>query len=214
MSIEKKINLAILDDHQIVVDGLHLLIDGTENIIIKCKSTDGFFILNEIQKNEIDVLITDIMMPKIDGFEIAIRAKKIRPQIKIIILSMNGEGSYIHKLLEQNCIDGYLLKTADKYTLIEAIKAVYNNESYFTDEIVNEINSFKKLKNKINEIHLTPRELEIIKYISNGYTNKQMANELFLSERTIETHRKNIFRKTNLHTVPALIAFAQKQKLI
>ncbi|MBL7765317.1 MAG: response regulator transcription factor [Chitinophagaceae bacterium] len=208
------IRIAILDDHQIVIDGLKLLLAGQENFQIVSEHTRGYDLLETLKQKKIDLVLTDIMMPDMDGYEVAIRIKKDFPEVKVLALSMNGEGVLVDKMIEQADIAGYLLKTSDKKELIQAIEEVSRGNTYFAKEILSELKSFQKIKKENEQINLTTREIEIIQCIAQDLSNKQIADQLFISERTVETHRKNIFRKTNIHSAMSLVDFAKKRKII
>lgn len=210
----QQIKIAILDDHQIVIDGLKLLLSSDASCKICIESTDGLQLLESLKHQSVDILISDIMMPSLNGYEVALMVKQHFPSIKIIALSMNGEGDIIYKMIEEADIKGYLLKTANKETLLQAIKKVASGGLFFPDEILQALERTTSQKKEAEQIHLTARELEIIRYISLDYTNKQMAGEMFISERTIETHRKNIFRKTQTHSVVALLELVRRLHLL
>jgi two-component system, NarL family, nitrate/nitrite response regulator NarL len=208
------IKLALLDDHQIVIDGLKLLLEGMQSIHIVAESTDGNELLAQFHLLEVDILLTDVMMPAIDGFEMSLKMREQFPDVKIIALSMNGEGPLVDKMILEAKIDGYLLKTANRNELLKAIEVVAEGDTYFAQEIIDELHLYSKIKKQNEEVHLTARELEIITCIAKDLSNKQIADQLFISERTVETHRKNIFRKTDIHSAIGLIEYAKKQKLI
>lgn len=208
------IKIAILDDHQIVIDGLKLLLSSHDQFQIVSESNSGFEMLDMLEVNPVDILLTDVMMPNIDGFEVAMRVKAQFPDIKVVALTMNGEGVLIDKMIEQAEIAGYLLKTIDKKELVNALETIHKGIRYFSDEIMNELELYQKIKKENENIHLTSREIEIIKCIAENLSNKQIADKLFISERTVETHRKNIFRKTDIHTAIGLIEFAKKRMII
>ena len=206
--------IAILDDHQIVIEGLKLLLSSQEQFQIVHESTDGFEMIEKIIQNPIDILLTDIMMPNIDGFEVAMMMKEKCPNVKVVALTMNGDGMLVDKMIEQADIAGYLLKTIDKNELVFALENIYKGNKYIPDEVLEELKTFQKIKKENENINLTAREIEIIRFIAQDMSNKQIATTLFISERTVETHRKNIFRKTGMHSVIGLIEFVKKRKLI
>ena len=127
---------------------------------------------------------------------------------------MNGDGPLIEKMIEEANVSAYLLKTANKSELLEAIEAVSEDDTYFSKEIIEELHAYTKIKRANQSMNLTAREIEIIRCIAQDLSNKQIAEKLFISERTVETHRKNIFRKIDIHSVVGLIDFAKKRKLI
>lgn len=208
------IQIAILDDHQIVIDGLKLLLSSNKNFEIIHESNNGFQMIEKLMNTPVDILLTDIMMPDMDGFEVAMMLQEKCPEIKVIALTMNGEGSLIHKMMEQTQIVAYLLKTIDKNELIHAIEWIHAGNTYFPNEILEELEAFKKIKKETDSLNLTAREIEIIKCIARDMSNKQIAEELFISERTVETHRKNVFRKTDIHSAIGLVEFAKKRMII
>jgi two-component system nitrate/nitrite response regulator NarL len=208
------IRIAILDDHQIVIDGLRLLLENQAHFEIVGQFNRGQELLDALATLKADIVITDILMPEMDGLEVAMRLKDQFPEIKVIALSMNGEGPLAEKMIEQAQVAGYVLKTTNKSELTEAIESVYAGDTFYAKEILDELNSFRKIKQENESINLTIREIEIIQCIASDLTNKQIADQLFISERTVETHRKNIFRKTNIHSAVGLVEFARKRKLI
>lgn len=206
--------IAILDDHQIVIDGLKLLLSDHTHFKIAAEFTKGNDLLKHLTNNKIDIVLTDIMMPDMDGYEVAMRIKNDYPNVRVVALSMNGEGMLIDKMIEDANVAGYLLKTTDKKELLLALENVSLGKNYFSEEIQHELHTYQKIKKENEAINLTSRELEIIKCISNDMSNKQIADNLYISERTVETHRKNIFRKTGVHSAIGLIEFAKKRKII
>lgn len=208
------ISIAILDDHQIVIDGLKLLLSDHAQFQIKSEYNRGIDLLTGLATEPVDIVLTDIMMPDMDGYEVALQIKKEFPDIKVVALSMNGDGLLVDQMIENAGVLGYLLKTTDKKELVLALETVSQGEPYFSKEILSELQTYKKIKKENEAIHLTSREIDIIKCIAEDLTNKQIADKLFISERTVETHRKNIFRKTDMHSALGLIEFAKKRKII
>ncbi len=209
-----RIKVAIVDDHPIVIDGLKLLLSKEEFLDIVFTTTDGFELLNYIETNSVDILLTDIVMPNMSGLELGILVRKKNAAIHIIALSMNGEGAIISDMINQANIKGYLLKTSNREQLVNAIVTVANGGNSFDDEVLLELTNFDNINIEKQQIHLTAREIEIIKLIAMASNNKQIAQLLFISERTVETHRKNIFRKTNTHSVVSLLEYIRKLKII
>lgn len=211
---KQNINIAIVDDHQIVIDGITALLKGHSNIKIISTHTSPIQCIEFLKTNNIDILLTDVMMPDMNGYEFAKYVKEHHSQIKILALSMSGEGSLVNKMISDADIKGYALKNIGKADLIEAIEKIALGGIYFTDEVLEELMQIDKIKKENDDAHLTTREIEIIKLIEEEKNNKQIAELLFISERTVETHRKNIFRKTNTNSVLSLIKYAYHHKLI
>ncbi|HMZ45451.1 MAG TPA: response regulator transcription factor [Chitinophagaceae bacterium] len=209
-----KINIAIVDDHQIVIDGIVALLTGYHSINIVATSTSGLVMLEILQSKKVQILLTDIMMPAISGQDLAKQVKANFPEIKILALSMSGQGHIVSKMIEDADIAGYVLKNIGKDELFHAIENIANGGVYFSQEVLNELQHFTSLKKENETINLTVREIEIIKLIEKEFSNKEIANELFISERTVETHRKNIFRKTGTSGIVGLLKYAYEHKLI
>ncbi len=214
MSVEK-IKLAIVDDHQIVIDGLHSLLKGYDQFEIVLESNHPETIPQQLRKQQVDILLTDVMMPGMTGVELARQVKKEFPDIRIIALSMNGEGSLVNQMIDESDISGYLLKNIGQTEFISALNKIAAGGIYFSDDVLQEmLKASERKKQTDEEARLTHREVEIVRLIEKEYSNKKIAEELFLSERTVETHRKNIFRKTKTNSVIGLIKYAYEHKLI
>jgi len=206
--------LAIVDDHQIVIDGLRSLLKGHKQYEIILESNHPEQLVEALRRNQPDILLTDVMMPTLSGVELARQVRKEFPEVKIIALSMNGEGSLVNQMIDESDISGYLLKNIGQTEFLKALDKVAAGGIYFSEEVLQEMLKAGERKKETAENHLTNREIEIVRLIEKEYSNKQIAEELFLSERTVETHRKNIFRKTKTNSVIGLIKYAYEHKLI
>ena len=209
-----KISLAIVDDHQIVIDGLKSLLQGHEKFFVSFECTDPLQMLEHLGRNQVDILLTDVMMPGMNGAELSKEVHKQFPEIKILALSMSGQGDLVNQMIEDSDIAGYVLKNIGKQELIKALGKISAGGIYFSDEVLEEMLKASDKKRTTEEAHLTIREIEIIRLIEKEYGNKKIADSLFLSERTVETHRKNIFRKTKTSSLIGLIKYAYEHKLI
>ena len=209
-----KISLGLVDDHQIVIDGLMSLLRGNDKFQVAFATTDPREVIEKIRLTPIDILLTDILMPVLPGNELAKQVKKAFPSVKILALSMNGQGELIHDMITESDISGYVLKNVGKQELTLAIEKIASGEVYFSEEVLEELKRTNEQRKKTQGTHLTAREIEIIRLIEKELNNKQIAEALFISERTVETHRKNIFRKTNTNSVIGLVKFAYQHKLI
>lgn len=208
------IKLAIVDDHQIVVDGLLSLLENIPDFKVVISTTSANEILRLLPDNEIDVLLTDIMMPEMSGQQLAQQVKQIYPSIKIFALSMISDGSVVDIMINDADISGYVLKNIGKEELSLAIKKIASGGIYFSEPILGELEKFSNQKKHNQEIHISAREIEIIKLIEKEYSTKDIAKLLCISERTVETHRKNILRKTNTGSVLGIIKYAYRHRLI
>lgn len=204
-----ELTIYIADDHPIVVDGLIEILHSRSKWAIKGIAYDGEQLINLIINNGIaDVIILDINMPKMNGIQCTEWIKKRYPLAKVIILTMFPEKTYIDQLVKIGA-DGCLLKSRGSKDLLDAIERVSSNRSYF-DSIKDFVNENKGRP----EYKLSEREIEIIRLIVTGLTSAEIAQQLFLSEHTIKTHRKNIFKKLNLNHVSQLSSFAINNNLL
>ncbi len=208
------VKIAIVDDHQIVIDGLKSLLSKNDKFRVTLSSTRAKEMLLQLQNEEVDILITDIMMPDMDGMELALEVKKNFPLIKIIALSMNGQAADVNQMIRESDISGYMLKNIGQVELLAALQKVASGSVYFSKEIMEEMLMAEVSNVKKDKPNLTQREIEIIRLIEKEQNNREIATTLFISERTVETHRKNIFRKVNATSLLGLVKYAYEHKLI
>jgi two-component system nitrate/nitrite response regulator NarL len=210
----EKITLALVDDHRIVIDGLISMLKGHDTFQFAFATTDPREVVEKLHEQPVDVLLTDIMMPGLNGNMLAKKVRESFPDIKILALSMSGEGDVINEMINDADISGYVLKNIGKQELIRAIEKIAGGNVYFSDEVIEELKRTSMRRKQNEDAHLTDREVEIIRLIEKEYNNRQIAEALFISERTVETHRKNIFRKTNTNSVIGLVKYAYEHKLV
>ncbi len=212
--VSNRIKIAIVDDHQIVIDGIVALLYGHKELEVVAMDTSAQNMLLRMADMKIDLLLTDIMMPEMNGHDFATAVRKKYPETKILALSMSGQGELVDGMINQADINGYVLKNISKQELLNAIQKIANGGIYFSEEVLNELAAFSQTRKEEEKVQLTVREKEIIQLMEKEYSNKQIADELFISERTVETHRKNIFRKTSTNSVLGLIKYAYQHKII
>ncbi|WP_312766460.1 response regulator transcription factor [Epilithonimonas sp.] len=197
------IHIGIVDDHQLFLDGIRSILSAQADLNIVFAVDNAKDALHHIQKQTIDILITDISMPEISGLELIHQVKEKSPHIKIIVMS-----SFQNMGTKHN-IDAYLLKTTPKEKLIHVVQDLYfKNQKYYYSPAID----FQDIQFKKNI--LSPREKEIVVAISKGYSNTEISQMLFISVNTVETHRKNIFFKLNVTSTAQLIAIAIKLGMI
>lgn len=211
---KRKIKVALVDDHQIVIDGLLSLLKGTDSVELVFSTTRPEEVIGLLQLHPVDILLTDIMMPVIPGNELAKKVRKEFPDLRILALSMSGQGELVNEMISEADISGYVLKNIGKQELVTALEKIADGGIYFSEEVIRELKNSDRRKKQAEEAHLTEREIEIIRLIEKEYNNRQIADALFISERTVETHRKNIFRKTNTNSVIGLVKFAYEHRLV
>jgi DNA-binding NarL/FixJ family response regulator len=209
-----KISLALVDDHQIVIDGLMALLKGEHRYQFAFATTQPKEVVEKLKTCQVDVLLTDVMMPEMPGNVLAKEVRKQFPGIKILALSMSGQGDIVNEMINDADISGYVLKNIGKNELVTAIEKIAGGGIYFSEAVLEELKKISERKKENEQAHLTDREVEIIRLIEKEYSNKQIAETLFISERTVETHRKNIFRKTETNSVVGLVKYAYEHRLI
>lgn len=209
-----KISLAIVDDHQLVIDGLKSLLNGHDNFAVVAECTQPVEMLQQLRNLHVDILLTDVMMPVMNGAELSKQVREQFPHIKILALSMSGQGDLVNQMIDEANISGYVLKNIGKQEFVTALTKISDGGIYFSQDVLTEMTKASEVRKENVEINLTGREIEIIKLIEKEFSNKKIADTLFLSERTVETHRKNIFRKTKTSSVIGLIKYAYEHKLI
>lgn len=201
----------LTDDHAMLLGGLIKVLSAEDDFEVIGSAGTVRETLDSLTQKTPDLLITDYNLPDDDGLTLVRRVKQKYPSIKIIVLSMHDEAHLVKEILKEG-INGYILKKDSHNELVNAVRAVKQDKVYLSSDINTML--MKGLNGSEEQRLLTDREREILKLIAKEYTNKDMAEELFISERTVETHRKNIFRKTGTNNLVGLIKFAYANNLI
>lgn len=214
VSVEKK-RIYIVDDHQIMIDGIKALLGMSKAFEVVGEQTNPLKAVDAIPEKKADILITDISMKEMSGIELARKMRASMPDLKILALSMYSDRETISEMLLAG-INGYVLKNTGMEELIAALTKISMGQQFFSDDVTAEMmKTFSQPKAESKDVvNLTSREREIVKLIAEEYSNAQIGDKLFISERTVETHRKNIFRKTNTKSVAGLVKFAISNNLI
>lgn len=208
-----EIKLIIADDHELFRNGLAELLRKHDDIKIVKSVADGLELMKLINNQfEADIVLLDITMPNMDGFEVLKELKALDTTIKPIVISMHNDGNYIAKCAKLGAY-GYLLKNTDESELILAIRSVTKGKKYFSAEISEKMINFMATQS-ISENILSNKETEVLGLLAKGLTTKEIANQLFVSSRTIETHRANILKKLEVKNTAELIKKAAKMNLI
>ena len=208
-----EIKLIIADDHDLFRNGLVELLKKHDDIKIVKSVDDGFEFLKVIQQGiDADIVLLDLTMPKMDGFDVLKELKNLEAKIKPIVISMHSTGNYIAKCAKMGAY-GYLLKNTDESELIFAIRTVYKGKKYFNAEISEKMINFMSAQS-VSEGVLSKKENEVLGLISKGFTTKEIAAKLFVSTRTIETHRNSILKKLEVKNTAELIKKATEINLI
>ena len=207
--------LVLVDDHQMFLDGLEMILSSQADFHIVGTARDGWQALSIIEEQKPDVILSDLNMPEMDGLELVKRLKQKFPEIKVLVLSMMNDKETVSSIMDVEA-EGFILKNSNKADLVKAVKAVYAGDTYYSNEILTIMLSRYQRKARQEEAKklLTERELEILQLVAEEMTSEKIAEKLFISPRTVETHRKNILAKTQANTLIGLIKFAVKNDLI
>ncbi|MEX0844472.1 MAG: response regulator transcription factor [Balneolaceae bacterium] len=211
------IRIGIVDDHEIVRDGIKLLLEDEPGFEITFMAQHGKEGLEYCKSQEVDIVIMDITMPVMDGIEATNIIKEQYPDVKVLALTMLSEDQHIRKMIKAGA-SGYIFKSSGKKELIKAINTIINGQHYFsegaTQSILQELVNPVVTKHKdAEDVHITERELEILKLIVNEYTNQEIAEKLFVSVRTVDAHRRNLLQKTGAKNTAGLVKYAIKNQL-
>jgi DNA-binding NarL/FixJ family response regulator len=212
MNILKKINIVLVDDHQILRDGLKSLIEQKSNLHIIGEAADGRSAIKLCAKLLPDVVITDVAMAGLNGIEAARQIHKNHPNIKIIGLSMHANKKFIQGMFKAGGY-AYLLKDGDTDELITAITTVMQNKKYLSKNLNQNYLKFLHESNVVQEKKISSRETEVLQLLAEGKTSKEIGDLLFLSSKTVDVHRNNLMKKLDLHTIPELTKYAIREGL-
>jgi DNA-binding NarL/FixJ family response regulator len=209
------VNILLVDDHQMFIDGIKALLRNEKHFKIIDEALSGKTALEKIKSNEVDILITDISMPEMNGIELTKIVKKDYPQIKILVLSMYNDTNVANEIMMSEA-EGFILKNTGKQELVSALESIANDGTFYSREVLLSMMAHLK-KEKISEEEtapLTDRELEILQLICEELSSEQIAEKLFISKRTVDTHRQHIYEKTRCKTIISLIKFALRHNLV
>jgi len=215
----KNTKILIVDDHEVVRDGLKNILSSLDNTIIIGEASNGEEAVKMYMTLKPDVVIMDISMPGVSGIEATRIIKQKDPDAKILILTMHDNQEYLNQIIRSGA-KGFILKNTDKQELLEAVQTVTRGENFFSKDISkliieNYIRSAKENENKThNEVPLTKREIEVLKLIASGHSNQQIANILYISYNTVDTHRKNIMHKLAIKNTAGLVRYAIEKGLV
>jgi len=206
------IKIFIADDHKLVRDGLRALFESQKDIYVVGDAGDGEQTLRGIKKYKPDIVLLDIAMPKMNGLEICNVIHDNFPEMKILIITMFNDEDTIFKAIDIG-VDGFIPKHSAAAEVIKAIQTIAQGKHYISKSIPKSvINKLKDPNNCIDQI--SDREIEIIKYLAQGMTTNEIADKIYRSWRTVETHRKNIMKKLGVKNTPSLVKRAIECNLV
>lgn len=216
------IDILIVDDHKIIRDGIKALLRTSDDIRIVGECSDGSQVLDALNEYEnVDIVLMDINMPEMNGLQATEAVLRDFPTVKVVALTMYNEDSYISKILNLGA-SGYILKNTGKQELLDALYKIKEGGNYFSEEVTQQMMSrFMNKKQKRESSRpseevlerLTEREKEVLRLISMEYTNHEIAEQLSVSSRTIDSHRRNLLQKLDVKNTAGLVRFALQNGL-
>lgn len=215
---EKIIKVLVIDDHQLIIDGLKSILEDEETVLFAGGANNMEEAMNFLETNEVDVVLADISMPEHNGIELTRKILEQYPGIKVLALTMHEDIRMISGMIDAGA-SGYLLKRTNMTEVLDAIQLIAEGQKYLGHE-VQAILMDDLVHREAGQVaaeesnRLTGREKEVLNLVAKELSNEEIANKLFISERTVETHRRNIFTKTNTRTIIGLIKYAIRNGLI
>jgi len=214
------IRIIIADDHKMFREGLKEILGKEKHIVIVDEAGDGTETLKKMKQHKPDLVLMDIDMPEINGIETTRKILSEHPETRVLVLSMHSDSKYILSMLEAGA-KGYILKTSGKEEMIAAINTIANGDSYFSNQVSSRIREqLQRNKKRQNmptpyeHTPLTPREYEVLKMIAMEYSNPEIAEKLYISIRTVDTHRRNLLEKLGAKNTAGLVKYALKMGLL
>lgn len=211
------VRLLIVDDHQIVLDSLRMLFDTIENISVLMTFTDSRNVLAYLENHDVDIVISDLHMPHLSGIDLTLVLRARFPSLKILLLTMAEDATHIREAIKAG-INGYILKKSGREELEKAIYTLMSGRKYYSEAVIEEL-SFSATDD-LNDsqpntiLHLTSREIEVIKLIANEFSSNEIAKVLCISMPTVESHRRNLMQKLNVKSIAGVVKYAMRHGLV
>ena len=201
-----EIQIAVIDDHDLFREGIKLVLNQIEGFNVVFDASDGNKFVESLNQIRVDIALMDIEMPGINGIQTTLNALKVKPELKVIALTMFSDTGHYTQMIQAG-VKGFLLKKTNKYELQQAITTVYQGGSYFSHDILKKL-AYQYVNHGSVNNNLTSRELEIMVMICQGLTTQEISDKLYISNKTVESHRSNIFIKSNVRNSAGLIVWA------
>ena len=213
----QKLKIYLVDDHKLFREGLKLLLSTQDFVHHIYEASNGREFIESLSLVDCDVVLMDIEMPEMNGIEATREALRLHPDLKIIVLSMYGDEQYYYKMIDAGA-KGFMLKNTGIENVITAIKKVAGGGNFFSEEllfsILNNMRDSNKTETESPDSEISEREMEILYHVCKGKSNQEIADELFISKRTVDKHRANLLSKTGCRNTAALVMYAIKNKII
>ncbi len=211
------IRLLLVDDHQIILDSLSFMFSALPNIEVVTTINESRKVISFLENTEVDIVVSDFNMPHLSGVDLTLQIKEKHHNVKVLLLTMVEDASNIREAIKAG-VDGYVLKKAGKDELEKAILSLFSGNKYFSETVIDEL--IATSQNDFNNaspdtiLHLTGREIEILKLIAREFPSNQIADILFISMATVETHRRNLMHKLGVKTSIGMVKYAIKHGLV
>lgn len=213
-----KAKILLVDDHEMIRDAIKFYFKEDEDYEIAYEAANGLQALDVLEKNDdIDVMITDIKMPEMTGIQLMESVQENHPDLRVLVLSMFNEANYINKMISLGA-SGYVLKNTSKQNMKEALEKILQGEDYYADEvyktIIDSIARKAPKKRLTVEVSLSDREKEVLQLIVGELSNQEIADKLFISVRTVESHKRNLLEKTGCKNIAGLTLYAVEKGIV
>lgn len=211
-----KIKAVLADDHALVRAGLRMLLESLPDVAVMGEAADGYEAIALVEKHQPHLVLMDIAMPGLNGLEATSRISKQWPDVKVVMLSMHQDDQYVRQALKMGA-SGYLLKDSATTELALAVRAVFRGESYLSPAASKGVMTdyVQRLRSEeSSEVHLTPRQREVLQLIAEGCSTKEIAQRLDLSVKTVETHRSLLMKQLDVHEVAGLVRYAVRTGIV
>ncbi len=205
-----EIQIAVIDDHDLFREGIKLVLNQIEGFNVAYDTSNGNQFIEMLDKTQIDIALMDIEMPVISGIQTTLKALKLKPDLKVIALTMFSDTGHYMQMIHAG-VKGFILKKANKFELEQAILTIHQGGNYFSQDILRKL-AFQYSDKTTGNDRLTGREIEIMVMICQGLTSQEISDHLYISSKTVETHRSNIFLKAEVKNSASLIVWAIKNQ--
>lgn len=209
----KPASVIIMDEHPIVRMSIEVLLEKNSNIQVVLKTDDSRTAIEHLRTYPVDLVILDIELPGSDGFTLLKRIKSLQEKTRVLFLSSKSESFYAGRAIRAGA-NGFVSKRKDLNDIYNAVKMILSGYSFFPSDPLNFINNINAQKGVLNDMPLSNREVTVLRYLANGLSNKEIAEQLLLSNKTISAHKANIYSKLGLHTIVELIDYAKMHELM
>lgn len=207
--IKNALKIVVVDDHPLFLSAMVQMLERIDFVQVVAKYNNPEFVLPYILNNPVDILVTDLSMPQLDGIELSMQVKQQKPEVEIVVVSMLNETNKTLSLIDIG-ISAYLLKNAPKEEYEHVLQLVSRGEQFFSPELTQKLKA-AQLKESIK---LTPRETEVLQLVADEFTNQEIAEKLFVSSTTVISHRKRLLQKFNARNTAGLIKRAMEQNFL